>query len=52
MSDIMASEDKSAPMTCGLFRQEAGAPCPYTYEAEEFKILLEGELSVTRVRTR
>jgi ethanolamine utilization protein EutQ len=32
------------------FRQEAGDPCPYTYEAEEFKILPEGELSVTNDR--
>ncbi len=50
MSDIMTSEDKNAPLTCGLFKQEAGEPCPYTYEAEEFKILLEGEMSVTNDR--
>jgi len=50
MSDLLVSESKEAPMTCGLFKQEAGAPCPYTYEAEEFKILLEGDLSVTNDR--
>tara|TARA_B100000378_G_scaffold239321_1_gene207119 strand:- start:368 stop:703 length:336 start_codon:yes stop_codon:yes gene_type:complete len=50
MSDVMTSENKDAPITCGLFKQEAGNPCPYTYEAEEFKILLEGELSVTNDR--
>lgn len=50
MSDLMTSENKDAAITCGLFKQEAGDPCPYTYEAEEFKILLEGELSVTNDR--
>lgn len=50
MSDVMTSENKSAPITCGLFKQEAGAPCPYTYEAEEFKILLRGEMTVTNDR--
>jgi ethanolamine utilization protein EutQ (cupin superfamily) len=50
MSDLMTSENKAGPITCGLFKQEAGEPCPYTYEAEEFKILLEGELSVTNDR--
>lgn len=50
MSDLMTSEKKSGPITCGLFKQEAGDPCPYTYEAEEFKILLDGELSVTNDR--
>lgn len=50
MSDLMTSESKDRPITCGLFKQEAGEPCPYTYEAEEFKILLEGELSVTNDR--
>ncbi|RUM20513.1 DUF861 domain-containing protein [Rhizobium vallis] len=50
MSDLLTSENKGAPITCGLFKQEAGEPCPYTYDAEEFKILLEGELSVTNDR--
>ena len=50
MSDLLTSENKNSPITCGLFKQEAGDPCPYTYEAEEFKILLEGELSVTNER--
>jgi uncharacterized cupin superfamily protein len=47
MTDIMTSEDEARPITCGLFKQGAGEPCPYIYEAEEYKILLEGELSVT-----
>lgn len=50
MSDVMTSDNKTAPITCGFFKQEAGSPCPYTYEAEEFKILLQGELSVTNDR--
>jgi len=50
MSDILTSENKDAPITCGLFKQEVGEPCPYTYEAEEFKILIEGDLSVTNDR--
>lgn len=50
MSDLLTSENGAAPITCGLFKQEAGEPCPYNYEAEEFKILLEGELTVTNDR--
>jgi uncharacterized cupin superfamily protein len=46
MTDLMTSEDKARPITCGLFKQGAGEPCPYTYEAEEYKILLDGELTV------
>jgi uncharacterized cupin superfamily protein len=50
MLDIMTSESKEKPMTCGLYRQEVGDPCPYNYETEEFKMLLEGEMSVTNDR--
>jgi ethanolamine utilization protein EutQ (cupin superfamily) len=47
MSDLASGENAGAPITCGLFKQEAGNPCPYVYETEEFKILLDGEMSVT-----
>lgn len=47
MSDLMASDNPEAPITCGLYKQEAGDPCPYSYTTEEFKILLQGELTVT-----
>ena len=47
LEDVVSSNDESAPITCGLFRMEAGNPLDYTYSYDECKIMLEGEMSIT-----
>lgn len=47
LDDIDKSEDKAAPITAGLFRMGAGESLPYSYDFSEFKVLLEGEITVT-----
>ncbi len=47
LEDIVSSNDENAPITCGLFRMEAGNPLDYTYSYDECKIMLEGEMSVS-----
>ncbi len=46
LQDIVASEDKEKPITCGLFRMERGNPLEYTYSYDEVKIMLEGEMAI------
>lgn len=47
LDDLASSGHKSAPMTSGLFRMGRGEALPYTYEFDEYKIVLEGEMTVT-----
>ena len=47
LSEVQASDSDTAPMTCGFFKMEAGNALEYTYNYDEFKILLEGELTIS-----
>lgn len=47
LEDLASSGHKTAPITAGLFRMGRGQPLSYTYEFDEYKILLEGEMAVT-----
>lgn len=35
------------PITSGMFRLNAGEPLEYTYDFDEFKVVLEGEMHIT-----
>ncbi|WP_211461711.1 cupin domain-containing protein [Collimonas silvisoli] len=47
LDDLGSSGNKSAPITAGLFRMGQGQAMPYTYEFDEFKLVLEGDMTVT-----
>jgi uncharacterized cupin superfamily protein len=47
LDDLGSSGHKNAPITSGLFRMGAGEALPYNYEFSEYKLLLEGEMTVT-----
>lgn len=47
LDDLGSSGDPQAPITAGLFRMGQGEAMPYTYEFDEFKLVLEGEMTVT-----
>jgi ethanolamine utilization protein EutQ (cupin superfamily) len=47
LDDLGSSGNKSAPITAGLFRMGKGQAMPYTYDFDEFKLVLEGEMTVT-----
>ena len=46
LSETVSSKNDSAPMTCGFFRMEAGNPLDYTYGYDEFKFVLDGEITI------
>lgn len=46
LRETVSSKNDAAPMTCGFFRMEAGKPLDYTYGYDEFKLVLEGEITV------
>jgi ethanolamine utilization protein EutQ (cupin superfamily) len=46
MKDVATASSGGAPITFGLFRMSAGKPLAYTYEFDEFKLLLEGEMTI------
>ena len=46
MKDLIDSNNEDAPMTCGFFRMEAGKPLDYTYGYDEYKLMLEGEITI------
>ena len=46
MKDFATKSSDGAPVTCGMFRMSKGEPLPYEYEFDEYKLVLEGELSV------
>ena len=47
LQDVVSSNDADAPITCGMFRMEAGKTLDYTYSYAECKIMLEGEMTIT-----
>ena len=46
LSDVVSSNDPDAPISCGLFRMEAGEPLVYTYTYDEAKVILDGEMTI------
>jgi len=46
MKDFASKSSNGAPITFGMFRMSKGDPLPYEYEFDEYKLVLEGELSV------
>ncbi len=47
LDDLGSTGSKNSPMTAGLFRMGRGEALSYSYEFEEFKLVLEGEMTVT-----
>ena len=46
LHDLQSSSDQNAPTTCGFFRMEAGGSLEYTYKYDEFKIMLDGDMTI------
>lgn len=46
LKDVASVDSAGAPLTFGLFRMSAGKPLGYAYDFDEFKLVLEGELTV------
>ncbi len=46
LKDLGASSDTEKPLTCGLFRMDKGKPLDYSYTYHEFKIMLEGQMTL------
>jgi len=47
LQDVVTSNDKEKPITCGMFRMEKGEPLTYTYPYDEMKVMLEGEMDIS-----
>lgn len=47
LDDLGSSKKTAAPITAGLFRMGKGEPILYTYEFDEFELVLEGEITAT-----
>ncbi len=47
LQDFAVSEDVEKPITCGLFRLEAGKAMTYTYSYHEMKLVVDGEFEIT-----
>lgn len=48
LQDVVGSDNPDKPITCGFFRLEASAePLVYTYDYDETKLILEGEITVS-----
>ena len=47
LQDVVSSNDADAPITCGMFRMEAGKPRDDSDMDAECKIMLEGEMTIT-----
>jgi len=45
--DFATVNSTGAPLTFGVFRMNSGEGFPFTYEFDEFKLVLEGEITVT-----
>lgn len=46
LADFAVSEDPDKPITCGLFRLEAGKSMTYTYTYHEMKLIIEGQFEI------
>jgi len=44
--DVVGSKDPKAPITCAMFRIEKSEPLKYTYDYDDTKIVLDGEITV------
>lgn len=42
--DIVGTGNAVAPIACGMFKIEKGAPLVYTYDYDDSKIILEGHI--------
>jgi ethanolamine utilization protein EutQ (cupin superfamily) len=47
LKDFATLNSSGSPITFGVFRMGQGEVLPYTYEFDEFKLVLEGEIAVT-----
>lgn len=47
LQDLVSSSNNTSPISCGFFKIEAGNPLPYTYSYDEWKIMLEGEMTIS-----
>lgn len=47
LKDFATVNSTGKPLTFGVFRLNKGDALPYTYEFDEFKLVLEGEVSVS-----
>lgn len=47
LDDMGSSTNQAAPITAGLFRIGAGQAMSYIYDFDEFKLVLDGEMTVT-----
>ncbi len=45
--DVATATSGGTPLTFGLFRMNSGEPFPYDYSFDEFKYVMEGEITVT-----
>lgn len=44
--DVATANSGGNPLTLGMFRMSKGEALPYRYEFDEFKVVLEGEITV------
>jgi uncharacterized cupin superfamily protein len=47
LDDLGSTGSKDSRVTAGLFRMSRGEALSYSYEFDEFKLVLEGEMTVT-----
>ena len=47
LKELVCSNHSTAPITCGIFTMETGKPLEYAYIYGEFKIMLEGKMTLT-----
>ena len=46
LKDFAISEDSEKPITCGLFRLDAGESLQYTYTYHEMKLIVDGSFII------
>ncbi|SCY84529.1 cupin domain-containing protein [Rhizobium sp. NFACC06-2] len=47
LKDFATVNSSGSPITFGVFRLNRGEALPYTYEFDEFKLVVEGEFTVS-----
>lgn len=45
--DVATANSGGSPLTLGMFRMSKGEALPYSYSFDEFKVVLEGEITVS-----
>ena len=43
--DIVSSADPTAPISCGMFKIEKGNPLVYTYDYDDIKLVVDGQIT-------